>query len=303
MTVASDLVRFLMQLFGDRQATQEFLAHPERVLEDHGLGAVCSADVDAAMPVVLDYAPVTVNASRFDREYNTGGHGGAIGHHGGGAIAYTPPPASSGDGGGHPGHEDNAHAIQQLQRVVNNYSYTSTVDDRDAITDQPVNQNVWADGDIEQWFDNDSVVASGDRAFAAGDGADVNHSNNIEDSYNTDVDIDADLENVGNTDNREDNSTNIDVRDSGNDNSIDDSFNETESDIYAELTNVGNTDNSEVSLDNVGNETIGLDNVGNGNAELDNVGNDDSQDDSLIVSDLEDTNFAAAEDNAVIEDS
>jgi hypothetical protein len=333
MTIASDLVRFLMQLFGDRQATQEFLENPERVLEDHGLGGVCSADVDAAMPVVLDYAPVTVNASRFDREYNTGGTGPVTINTGGG-IAYTPPPpAVSGDGGGHHGDEDHSHAVQQLQRIVNNYSYTSTVDDRDSTTDLSVNQNIWADGDVEQWFDNDYVVASGDRAIAAGDDADIDDSNNVEDSYdrdestdnsilaagdvnigneetdfdgsfNTDLDIDADLDNVGNTDNREDNSTTIDVRDSGNDNSIDDSFDtETDVDIDADLENVGNTDTSEVILDNVGNETVSLDNVGSGNTDMENFGNGYSHDESLTLGDIEDNNFAVAEEEATIEDS
>jgi hypothetical protein len=331
MTVASDLVRFLMQLFGDREATEEFLANPERVLEDHGLGAVSAADVDAAMPVVLDYAPVTVDASRLDRDYNTGGNGAAAGPSGSGGIAYTPPPAGGGDGGGDPGHEDNAHAIQQLQRIVNNYSYTSTVDDQDTITDQSVNQNIWADGDIEQWFDNDSAVASGDHAIAAGDASDVDvdHSINIEDSYNqddptdnsihagsdvnigtgetviddsfnTDVDIDADLDNVGNT---ADNSTNIDVLDSGHDNSIDDSFNETETDINAELTNAGYTDYSAVTLDGVGNETTSPDNVGNEDTEPEEFGNDSSHDELLIVGGLEDNNFAAAGDDAAIDDS
>ncbi|MDQ0674132.1 hypothetical protein QFZ36_001693 [Pseudarthrobacter siccitolerans] len=332
MTVASDLVRFLMQLFGDREATQEFLANPERVLEDHGLGAVCSADVDAAMPVVLDYAPVTVNASRLDRDYNTGGNGAATGPGASGGIAYTPPPAGGGDGGGDPGHEDNAHAIQQLQRIVNNYSYTSTVDDRDTITDQSVNQNIWADGDIEQWFDNDSVVASGAHAIAAGDDVDIDidvdadHSIDVEDSYNqddssdnsihagsdvnigtgetviddsfnTDVDIDADLDAVGNT---EDNPTNIDLA-SGNDNSSDDAFNET--DIDAELTNAGNPDYSDVTLDDVGNETTILDNVGHEDTELEDFGNGNSHDAPLTVGDLEDNNFAAAGDDAAVDDS
>ena len=40
------------------------------------------------------------------------------------------------------------------------------VDNRQTNLDQSVNQNIWADGDVEQWFDNDSVVASGDRAVA-----------------------------------------------------------------------------------------------------------------------------------------
>ena len=125
MTLANDLVQFLMSLFGDRQAAQEFLDDPERVLEDHGLGGVCSADVDAAMPVVLDYAPITVNASRFDREYSTGGNSADTGHNGGGGGAVTPPPAG-GDNGGHHDHDhdDHGHAIQQLHHIVNNYSYT-----------------------------------------------------------------------------------------------------------------------------------------------------------------------------------
>jgi hypothetical protein len=270
MTLANDLVQFLMHLFGDRQAAQDFLDNPEKVLDDHGLGGVCSADVDAAMPVVLDYAPVTVNASRFDREYNTGGnsartddnggggstgggnHGG--GHHGGGNH-----------GGGNNGGDDHAHAVQQLHHVVNNYSYTSTVDDRDTITDQSVNQNIWADGDVEQLFDNDSVVASGDRAIAAGDDADVEDSNNIEDSYNTDNSSDDSTDNsiragedvnIGNTDIEADDSFNtdldVDVEDSFNDDhskntdldvDVEDSFND-ESDHSVDVRDSGN-DNSE----------------------------------------------------------
>jgi hypothetical protein len=239
MTLANDLVQFLMNIFGDRQAAQAFLDNPERALEDHGLGAVCSADVDAALPVVLDFAPVTVNASRFDREYNTGGNTARTDNNGGGGNV-TPPPG--GHGGGH--HDDHAHAVQQLHHIVNNYSYTSTVDDRDTITDQSVNQNIWADGDVEQWFDNDAVVASGDRAIAAGDDADVEDSNNIEDSYNTDNSSDESTDNsiragedvnIGNTDIDADESFNtdldVDVDDSFNDKSveIDDSFNRDES--------------------------------------------------------------------------
>ncbi|WP_461187695.1 IniB N-terminal domain-containing protein [Arthrobacter sp. Z4-13] len=309
MTLANDLVQFLMHLFGDRQAAQDFLDNPDKVLDDHGLGGVCSADVDAAMPVVLDYAPITLNASSFDRTYNTGGNVSATAPSGGGTggTGYTPPPSNGGNG-------DHAHAVQQLHHVVNNYSYTSTVDDRDTITDQSVNQNIWADGDVTQYFDNDSVVASGDRAVAAGDDVDIEDSNNIEDSYNTDnstdnskdssinagedvnigntdidaddsfnkeveiedsynkeVDIDADLENVGNTDNREDHSTNIDVRDSGNDNSINDSLNKNETDveIKADLENVGNTDNSKTELENVG--STNLHNVGNESLKVEDV--------------------------------
>ena len=77
------------------------------------------------------------------------------------------------------------------------------MDDRDNIVDQSVNQNIWADGDVKQWFDNDSVIASGDRSIAAGDDADVDDSNNIEDSYND------------NSDNSTDNSTDNSIRAGG----------------------------------------------------------------------------------------
>ena len=271
MTLANDLVQFLMHLFGNRQAAQDFLDNPEKVLEDHGFGEVCSADVDAAMPVVLDYAPVTT--SRFDREYNTGGNTSWTGHIGGGGggaggTGHTPP-AGGGSGGGHHDHDDHAHAVQQLHHVVNNYSYTSTVDDRDNIVDQSVNQNIWAEGDVEQWFDNDSVIASGDRSVAAGDDAYVRDSNNISDSNNTDNSADNSTDNsvhaggdvnIGNEKTDIDDSFNtdldVDVADSFNDNSdnsvnhdmdvaVEDSFND----------NSDNSDNSDHSVDNTDNST------------------------------------------------
>ncbi|MGO4234553.1 IniB N-terminal domain-containing protein [Pseudarthrobacter sp. YAF2] len=166
-TLANDLVQFLMQLFGDREAVQEFLDNPERALADNGLGNVCSADVDAAMPVVLDYAPITVNVSSFERNYNTGGNGSGAG----------PAGAADGHGGYGPGHgstatdtDDHAYAVQQLHQVVNHFSYTAgatIVDERATIAGQSAQQNVWAQGDVEQWFDNDGAVAAGDHAAVA----------------------------------------------------------------------------------------------------------------------------------------
>ena len=185
MTVAKDVVQFLMNLFGDRQAAQDFLDDPEGVLENHGLGGVRSADVDAAMPVVLDYAPISVNASRFDQNYNDA----STGHVGGG---WTPPP-----GGG--GHDDHGHAVEQLHHVVANYSYPSAGDERGAIMDQSLSQNIWADGDVEQWFDNDSLAFDGP---APGGGSEMGFANTrIDDLFNFDVAIDAQVENAGQTTN------------------------------------------------------------------------------------------------------
>jgi hypothetical protein len=184
MTVAKDVVQFLMNLFGDRQAAQDFLDDPEGVLENHGLGGVRSADVDAAMPVVLDYAPISVNASRFDQNYNDA----STGHVGGG---WSPPPGG--------GHDDHGHAVEQLHHVVANYSYPSTGDDRGAIMDQSLSQNIWADGDVEQWFDNDSLAFDGP---APGVGSDMGFANTrIDDLFDVGVASDAHVENAGHTTN------------------------------------------------------------------------------------------------------
>ncbi|NUP58891.1 MAG: hypothetical protein HOQ06_05375 [Pseudarthrobacter sp.] len=201
-TLANDLVQFLMHLFGDAQATRDFLEDPERVLADHGLGHVSPADVDAAMPVVLDYAPISVNAS-LDRDDHTGSNVAGSGHPGwSGPVAAA---GSGSDGGaGGPGgfagfggahDQDHTYAVQQLHQVVNHYSYTagaSIVDDRHALTDQSVSQNIWADGDVEQWFDNAAVVAPGDQSAAAGDAADPGGSHSVTDTYNTDLALDVD---------------------------------------------------------------------------------------------------------------
>ena len=313
-TLANDLVLFLMSLFGNQEAAQEFLDDPDRVLENAGLGDVCSADVDAVLPVILDFAPITVSASSVDRSYNTGGNGAATGGGGGGGVAVTPPPS-----GGHHGrdhdhahdHEhgnDHDHAVHQLTNVVNNYSWSSSVDDRDTITDQSVNQNIWADGDVTQYFENSSVTASGDRAVAAGDDVDMEDSNNVEDSYNTDNSNDSSTDNsinagrdasVGNTDTDIDDSFNtdvdLDVDDSFNDNS-DNSDRSDNSDNSVEVTD--NSDHSVVATDN---SDHSVSDVGNTQTNLDVAVTDSFQDNSEETTTTE--NIAGSFNPVVIEDS
>ncbi|WP_281445827.1 IniB N-terminal domain-containing protein, partial [Paenarthrobacter nicotinovorans] len=72
-TLAQQLVQFLMSLFNDPDAAEDFVRDPEAALAAAGLRDVSSADVDAVRPVVLDYAPINARSS-FDREYNTGGN-------------------------------------------------------------------------------------------------------------------------------------------------------------------------------------------------------------------------------------
>ncbi|WP_189636324.1 IniB N-terminal domain-containing protein [Arthrobacter sp. NamB2] len=242
-TLASSLLDFLMNLFNDPEAAADFLEDPEQALEDAGLGGVCWDDVEAVLPVVVDYAPITVSSS-FDREYNTGGN--ATGNFAGNTWAPVAAAPAAHVAPAHVHHDDDhGHAVAQLHSIVNNYTYTSTTDDRDTITDQSVNQNIWANGDVTQLFDNDAVVASGDGAIAAGDDVEIDES--------------------------EDNSTNITVGDI----EIDDSFNEdNDTDIDVDIDDSYNEDNDGVDGDGnvVGGSGSGAIVVGDDNA----VGNEDN---------------------------
>jgi hypothetical protein len=282
-TLASQLVQFLMSLFNNPHAAQAFLADPEQALSDAGLGDVCAADVDAAMPVVLDYAPITVNASSFDRQYNTGGNGAWTGPNGGHGSGFIPPLAGGGSGNYL---DDHAQTVQQLQHVVNNYSYSSIMDDRDTVTDQSVNQNIWADGDVSQFFDNHATIASGEHAMAAGDDIDFNTDNSIDDSFNTDFDLDV-----------------ADSFNDSSDNSLDNSHNSV--DIDTDLENVGNTDNSVAnSVDN----SVELESVGNtDNAvavdmEFEDFGNTYT-DESVTVGDFEDHVVVVVDDVVAVDNN
>lgn len=226
MTVAKDVVQFLMDIFGDRQAAHDFLHDPEGVLEDRGLGTVCSADVDAAMPVVLDYAPLTVNASNVVREFNAAGNSASIGG------GWSPLPAGG-------VHDDHGHAVEQLAHIVANYSYPSTLDGRDTVTDQSLTHNIWADGDVEQWFDNDSVATFGDPAIGGGNEMGFADTR-IDDFFNLDLDTDAEVENAGRS------TTPGDL--------IDDSFTE-DTTLYAEVDAAGSElsftqDDPAIDIDN-----------------------------------------------------
>ena len=305
-TLASSLLEFIMNLLRDPRAADEFNADPDAALASAGLSNVCSDDVDAIMPVIMDYAPVG-SGSSFDREYNTGGnHGGNSGDwssdnsgwghgrdddddddhgHGRGRDddddhghgRGRDDDDDHGHGGGGRGDHDHDHAVQQLTHIVNNYSYTSVVDDRDTITDQSVNQNIWANGDVTQWFDNDAVVASGDHSIAAGGDADVDNSTGDEHNHSVNLttgDVGGGIA-IGNTDNSVEDSYNDD-HSTNDDHSVEDSYN-TDLDLDVDVTDSYN-DNDGIDGDNnaVGNTDNSLDNVGNIDNSLDNVGNEDN---------------------------
>jgi len=208
--VSTVLLDFMMNLFKDQGAAAAFQEDPDRSLSAAGLGNVCSSDVDAVMPSLVDFSDVS-----FDRDYDTGGNdsaikdndpendfdlggwggggwggggwgggnggwdggnggrwdGGGSGGGGGGGGGGGAGGSSGGGGGGGGGGAggsggsgggDYGHARDQITKIVNEYHYSSKVDDRDTITDQSVNQNIWSNGDVTQHFDNESVTTSGD---------------------------------------------------------------------------------------------------------------------------------------------
>jgi hypothetical protein len=66
--ITTALLDFLMDLLKSPQAGADFAADPDTALQNAGLQGICAADVDAVLPVALDFSPVG------NREYDTGGN-------------------------------------------------------------------------------------------------------------------------------------------------------------------------------------------------------------------------------------
>lgn len=245
-TMPERLLQYLMELLGNPAAAEAFTANPEKALQDNDLGGVCSDDVDAIRPVLVDFAPVAFEGS-FDREYNTGGNtsSAGAGDRGGHDDDRDPDKWHHDDDDKWHHDDDHGHAVQQLINIVNEYS---SIDDRDTILDQSVNQQIYAKGDVQQLFMNEAVLASGDGALAAGDDIDASTDSSVnagDDAY------------VGNEDSFNEDSYNTDDsfnEDSYNEDSYnEDSYNEEDSSVTADRGGqVG--DNTEIELENVGND-------------------------------------------------
>ncbi|MCK6079004.1 IniB N-terminal domain-containing protein [Microbacterium sp. EYE_5] len=136
-TMANALIEFILSLIRDPEAAAEFEADPEGALEARGLGNVGYNDLCAALPVVYDNPQVLVHSE---------------------PGMLMRPPAD-------PGGVSPTQVIQQLHELITNTSY---VTNNSTVLDQSVNQNLWAEGDILQIFDNEAIVASGQGSTAAG---------------------------------------------------------------------------------------------------------------------------------------
>lgn len=207
-TIAEALIEFILSLLRDPQLAADFEADPDKVLARAGLADICATDVRQVLPVVVDRPDVVVKPVPV--------------------IVPKPVPAKP---------VKDPEVVKYLQTVANNYH----IDNRSTIVDQSVNQNIWAEGDVTQVFDQEAVLAVGDQSIAAGNNA-------LLDQSSTDVSV-GDVA-IGNTDTDvaisdsfNDSSTNVDatvdadVAESFNDSSttttvdadVTDSFNDTES--------------------------------------------------------------------------
>ncbi|WP_019179944.1 IniB N-terminal domain-containing protein [Microbacterium yannicii] len=220
-TIADALIEFILSLLNDPAAAEEFDEDPQGTLARNGLGDACVEDVRAVAPVIVDRPDV---------------------HH-------KP----------HGGHNPTPPGPPSVEKEITNITNSFSIDNRATIVDQSVNQNIWADGDVNQIFDQEAIVNSGDNGAAAGEDAEVDNSDtdttvgdvaignedtttNINDSFddestNTETEVEVDAEESFNDD-----STDVAV-----DVEVDDSFNDTtevavENNVSTEVeaTNEGN---------------------------------------------------------------
>jgi hypothetical protein len=147
MAESMSLLEFLRELLTNEQARDWFADDPDAALEHYGLDNLSPADVHDALVLIEDN-----QTADFNRDYNTGHNG----------LQYAPPPPV-------PAHYDGGDHDAAVE-YINNYITNNSIDDRDTIVDNSVNQQIDTHGgDFDQDIDVDSTVASGDGAVAAGD--------------------------------------------------------------------------------------------------------------------------------------
>jgi hypothetical protein len=152
MTAPTSLIDMILNLLRNPSAAAAFQQDPQSFLASCGAENVSPADVHDALVLAAD----------DDQDW--GRHGQ---HHG----SVPPPPAPQ------PGETEHEAAVRYLNTYVNN----TYVDARETNVDNSINQHIDTHGgDVDQTFDNHSVVASGDGSVAAGgniDGSTVTTGN------------------------------------------------------------------------------------------------------------------------------
>ena len=180
-TIADALIEFILSLLRDPAAAAEFEAAPQETLARHGLSDACVDDVRAVAPVIVDRPDVQ-------------------------ARQVVPAPHST------------SNDPATVERAISNITNSFHIDNRATIVDQSVNQNIWAHGDVNQLFDQEAIINSGDHGASAGHDATVDDSDT--DVTVGDVSIGNDETTTTITDSFDDESTNTET-----DVDVDGSFN------------------------------------------------------------------------------
>jgi hypothetical protein len=149
-TIADALIEFILSLLRDPEAAAEFEEDPEGTLAARGLSNATAADVCGVAPIIAERSGV-VSTSATPHV----------------APKVVPPPAP------HHDDPDPSPVVREIKTITSNLTY---VDNHNTVVDQSVNQNIWADGDVTQVFDNEAVVASGEESLAAGDDATIENT-------------------------------------------------------------------------------------------------------------------------------
>jgi hypothetical protein len=310
-TAASSLLDFILSLFADDEAAARYREDPTGELARAGLHGVSPADVDAVTAMETDFAPVSTSG---DHCADDEGHHPVPVHHQG---KRDDDHQDHGHGRGNDNHGGSETAV--IQHVENSYNTSTT-------TEIEIEHAIWAGGDAYAIWGDDVVVATGGSVAAGDDVEDVTVDNRldvdvedsfndnstdvegvgnavgagaeVEDSFNTDVDVEDsfDVENSGNTqhgtgnvvgegnavDNSTDNSVEVELENSlnqidgssnnvGEDNTshdestdldleveVEDSFN-TDNSIDAEFEESFNSDNSTEIEDSLNDNAIAVD--------------------------------------------
>jgi len=137
-TIANALIEFILSLLRDPALAEQFDTDPEGTLAANGMQNVTYDDLCAVLPMVYDHPQVVQTVAPA-------------------ALSQTTP------SGGIAPH--NVDVIRELQNVVTSNSY---ITNNSTLVDQSVNQNIWAQGDVMQMFDNDAVLATGEGSTAVG---------------------------------------------------------------------------------------------------------------------------------------
>jgi hypothetical protein len=188
------LIDFILNLFRDPALAAEFNADPQRVLAEAGLGDVDPADCQALIPMVADFAPVSLDGM------------------GGGAEDEDEEPAE--DEAGRPSND-----VQESTVIHNIRNVENTYNTREVDVDVDASHSIWAGGDAYAIFGDENVLATGGSVAAGEEVEDVRIDNStdvdIEESFNdksTTVEGDGNAVGRGNeVDNRSETDLDLDL--------------------------------------------------------------------------------------------